>query len=54
MASITQNGVAEDEPALSESILPLILLGLLVVSYRRVQAHRAGASDATPTTPTSA
>jgi len=32
----------------------LILLGLLVVSYRRVQAHRAAASDATPTTPTSA
>ena len=32
----------------------LILLGLLVVSYRRVQAQRAGASDATPTTPTSA
>jgi MFS family permease len=32
MASITQNGVAEEEPALSESLLPLILLGLLVAS----------------------
>jgi hypothetical protein len=32
----------------------LILLGLLVVSYRRVQAQRAAASDETPTTPTSA
>lgn len=27
----------------------LILLGLLVVSYRRVQAHRAASPDATPT-----
>lgn len=32
----------------------LILLGLLVHSYRRVQAHRAAAAGAAPTTPTSA
>ena len=32
----------------------LILLGLLVHSYRRVQAHRAAASSTAPTTPTTA
>ena len=32
MASVAQNGLDEQEPALSESLLPLLMLGLLIAS----------------------